>query len=174
MKALKAEEACGRTDDSCSEVLKNYFRVSYLYDVFRRLPTPIRPIQFPRLAKSLCHSYIAVFAHVHCRRETVKVLTEYRKETVLNISQILEAENEIYLISVRDMEYINIFLQAIGEAPFPFLKFVSRFWYNREFAVPQVRRNSSDRINCLAHFVNPVYEIRTTPDPFDCDSHILS
>jgi hypothetical protein len=105
-----------------ASMLRNHFLASNEYD---------------ECAASLARSFPVFRAHIHDSEDTTRVLTELRrrgsKETVVDI---LKKEKRKYLLTYRQMSFINDFVKATGNIEFPFISFVRE---GVKYAIPQIR-----------------------------------
>ncbi|XP_065210826.1 uncharacterized protein LOC135838926 [Planococcus citri] len=87
-----------------------------------------------RLSKALCRSYVKCSAHLHCDKNTVKVI-EKITTTTAGIREVLRFEQDNYLLTSSELSYINLFLLLLKEKPYRFKTFRRE---GHEYAIPQI------------------------------------
>jgi hypothetical protein len=108
----------------------------------------LKPSEYSLCSSSLCATYGICCMHVHNNKETVRVQSHLKRGTSETILEILEKEKPKYLITLPEMKYINQFVNATGEEPFPFFILVKD---GMKYAVPQIR-SSRDTEICSEKF----------------------
>ena len=150
---------------SCEETWIRYLNLTISPTAVRLRELIINPPDYFFFGHAICNGRRKCHKHVQNDHRTVGVLSKLLEGTTDSIVEILAHERPEYLLTLREMEYFNIFAEGSGKKAFPFFKFIK---YGDHYAIPQLL--STDDIKICTAYLQESYDAEY-PDSYSYKSY---